>query len=159
MKTFTAAALAEAFEIDRNTMIRALRNTPPDLEKITGRPTYKIVTAAAALERHRRSTGSGAPLGIDTSDDTLAVAYAELDAAIAAMEAVPSLERRRFMAVNIVKPLLAETDSMLRAASIAAGQDAELVHLRADHLGLVMRRAFERPCQWSFDEALHALNT
>ena len=157
MKTFTVAALAEAFEVDRNTMIRALRNTAADLEKTKGRPTYKVATAAKALERHRRGTGT-APASTSPNDQALVAAYAELDAAIAAMEIAPSLEDRRSMAITIVKPLLAETDRMLRAASIAAGDDPELVHLRVDHLQLVMRRGFEGPCEWSFDEANSALN-
>lgn len=157
MKTFTAAAHAEAFEVDRNTMVRALRNTPPDLEKTKGRPTYKVATAARALEKHRGGADTR-PAGIDANDQALATAYTELDAAIASMEAAPSLEDRRSIAVNIVKPLLTTTDRMLRAASIAAGHDPELASLRADHLQLVMMRGFESPCSWTFDQAMSALN-
>jgi hypothetical protein len=158
MKTFTAAALAEAFEVDRSTMVRALRSAPPDLEKTKGRPTYKVSTAAKALERHRRSTGNCiVPASNGNADPAISAAYTKLDAAIADMEAAPSLERRRSVAVNIVKPLLATTDRMLRAAGRAAGHDDELVSLRADHVGLVMLRTFERPCEWSFDEALKAI--
>lgn len=156
MKTFTSAALAESFEVDRSTMVRALRTVPPDLERTKGRPTYKVSTAAKALEKHRRSTGN-APADIETTDPALAAAYATLDAAIAAMEAAPSVQQRRSMAVDVVKPLLRTTDRLLRAAGKAAGDDNELVGLRADHLGLVMLRTFERPCQWSFDEALKAI--
>ena len=153
MKTFSVNAIAELLERDRATVIRALRETPPDATE-RRQPRWKMATAVAALERHNRISSDDIPGG---NDPALATAFARLDGAIAAMEAEPSLERRRSMSINNVKPLLAATDRMLRAAGITAGQDAELVHLRADHLGYVMLRTFVQPCQWSLEDALAAI--
>ena len=153
MKTFSVNAIAELLERDRATVIRALRETPPDATE-RRQPRWKMATAVAALERHNRANSDDTLGG---NDPALAAAYAKLDEAIEAMEIAPSLEDRRSMAINSVKPLLAATDRMLRTAGIVAGQDAELVHLRADHLGFVMLRTFERPCQWSLNEARKAI--
>ena len=59
MQTYSLNALAESFEIDRSTMVRALKNTQPDAEVTSGRPTWKIASAARALESHRRKAGTG----------------------------------------------------------------------------------------------------
>jgi hypothetical protein len=150
MKSFSLNAIAVLLERDRATIVRALRGTPADATE-RGQPRWRMATAVAALERHNHANNE------DDTDPALTAAYAELDAAIAAMEVEPSLERRRSTAITIVKPLLATTDRMLRAASKAAGQDTELVSLRADHLGFVMLRAFERPCEWSREEVLKAI--
>jgi hypothetical protein len=152
MKTFSLNAIAELLERDRATVVRALRGTPADGTE-RGQPRWRMATAVAALEEQNRANHDDT----DSNDPALTAAYAELDAAIAAMEVAPSLERRRSTAVNIVKPMLETTDRMLRAAGKSAGHDPELVSLRADHLGLVMLRAFERPCEWSRDEALKAI--
>jgi hypothetical protein len=153
LKPFSLNAIAELLERDRATIVRALRDVPADaLEK--RQPRWRMATAVAALERRNRADGDDIAGG---TDPALAAAYAKLDAAIVAMEAAPSLKDRRSMAVTVVKPLLATTDRMLRAAGRAAGQDDELVSLRADHLGRVMLRTFEHPCRWSFDEALNAV--
>lgn len=153
LKTFSLNAIAELLERDRATVVRALRGTPADGNE-RGQPRWRMATAVAALERHNRGNHDDTT---DANNPALAAAYAKLDTAIISMEAAPSLERRRSMAVNIVKPLLATTDRLLRAAGKAAGHDDELVSLRADHLGLVMLRTFKRPCGWSLDEALKAM--
>lgn len=147
MKTFSVNAIAELLERDRATVVRALREVPADVKE-RGQPRWRMATAVAALERHHQADDD------DATDPALTAAYKKLDTAIAAMQAAASLERRRCMAINTVKPLLATTDRMIRAAGRAAGHDEELVALRADHLGTVMLREFERPCEWSFEEAL-----
>ena len=60
--THTAHALSELLETDRATMIRCLRPVPPDAQT-RGRPTWRIGTAARALEAHRRKSegGKGGP--------------------------------------------------------------------------------------------------
>jgi len=154
MKTFSLNAIAELLERDRATVVRALRDVPADA--LEGRQQrWKMATAVAALERHNRVGNDDTSTSI--TDPALAAAYAKLDTAITAMELAPSLEGRRTLAVQTVRPLLATADRTLRAVGIAAGHDAELVSLRADHLGLVMLRSFERPCRWSFGEALNAI--
>jgi hypothetical protein len=48
METFPLNNLAEKFEADRSTMVRAMRHVPPDLVKRGNRPTWKVSTAARA---------------------------------------------------------------------------------------------------------------
>jgi hypothetical protein len=60
METHSINSLAMQLEVDRATMQRALKNTPPDL--VTGkRQSFKVSTAARALERHRAASGTGIP--------------------------------------------------------------------------------------------------
>jgi hypothetical protein len=87
MKVFSVNALAELFELDRQTVVRALRGVPED-GKEKNQPRWRMKTAVAAIERHRASndgsTGSG---GIDPA---LAADYAAFDLKFAAMEAAPT---------------------------------------------------------------------
>jgi len=62
MQTYTLNRAAEMLEVDRSTMVRALKNTPPDAEK-GKRQSFKISTAARALERHRAAVGTSTPGG------------------------------------------------------------------------------------------------
>jgi hypothetical protein len=61
METFPPDNLAEIFEVDRSVMVKATRNVPPDLVRKGNRATWKIGTAAKALEVHRRK-GDNRPL-------------------------------------------------------------------------------------------------
>ena len=153
VKTFSINAIAELLERDRATVVRALRDVPADATE-KRQPRWRMAKAVAALERHNHVNDDSVA---GTADWAVTAAYEQLDAAIAAMEAGRSLEDRRSMAIQIVKPLLAKTDRMMREAGRVTGQDAELVALRADHLGLVMLRAFERPCEWTFDDVQKAI--
>ena len=64
MKTYSTNYLAEAFEVDRATATRALRDITPDQEQTRGRPTFKIASFARALELHHlKSESSNASAG------------------------------------------------------------------------------------------------
>jgi hypothetical protein len=58
MKTYSTNFLAEAFEVDRASATRALRDVAPDQESTKDRPTYKISTFAKALELHHLKNAS-----------------------------------------------------------------------------------------------------
>jgi hypothetical protein len=53
-------------DVDRQTMARALKDTPPDAGSAR-KPTYRVSTAVAALDQHRRKpdrrrkSGNGGP--------------------------------------------------------------------------------------------------
>jgi hypothetical protein len=57
-RTYSENYLASAFEIDRQTANRCLRDVAADLEQTKGRPTYKISTFARALEQHHLRNAS-----------------------------------------------------------------------------------------------------
>jgi hypothetical protein len=158
LQTYSVNALAESFEIDRGTMVKALRNVPPDVEKTKGRPLWKISTASNALEAHRRRMGTskggnngGAP------HPRLEAIFAEYDKAEAAMRALKTLgERRR--AARAMVPMIQHMDRMTRKIGIANGHDDELVHLRADVIYRLCLRGFEAACGWSSDEVWKEFN-
>jgi hypothetical protein len=104
MQTFPLNALAEQFEVDRSTMVRAMRGVPPDLVKRGNRPTWKTATAARALEAHRAKTNGG-----NGPDPTLTALYVQFDDAEKAMRALPTLDERR--AARDMVPLIAHVDA------------------------------------------------
>jgi hypothetical protein len=104
MQTFPVNALAEQFEVDRSTMLRAMRNVPPDLVKKGNRPTWKVATAASALEAHRRKQkGGGRSGGRDRKElvGKVEAAYAELDRQFARLESEPDIEKRRALSLEM----------------------------------------------------------
>jgi transposase len=133
METFSVNRLSETLEVDRSTMVRALKNTPPDAEKTPGRPTFKISTAAKALEAHRRAVGTSTPGGgsnyrrmalIDEEEAT----FATLDKQFERLEAEPSIEKRRALSlkmkigatINRLEELFQETNQLDEMGSILA---------------------------------------
>lgn len=77
MKTYSTNFLAEAFEVDRASATRALRDVEPDQETTKDRPTYKIATFARALFQHQaknasNNDGAGGEGPSDTSSLTQA---------------------------------------------------------------------------------------
>jgi hypothetical protein len=148
MKTYSANSIAEQFETDRGVVVRALRNVKADAV-VSGKPQWKIVTAAAALEKHRAKNRGGSATG---PDPDLAKVYAVFDAKFTAMSAAPTLAKRRAMAVKL-GPVLADMDRKVREAGLANGQDGELVHLRADRMFMLALRGFEAPCGWTLGQA------
>jgi hypothetical protein len=157
METFALNRLAESFEVDRSTMVRAMRNVPPDLVKPGNRPTWKTSTAARALERHRRNNDGGASGVSGQIDPQLAALYARFDDADAALRKLKTVDARRKAAVEIA-PIIAKMDALARKVGLANGNDPELVDLRADKLFLLYLRGFEAPCGWSMDETWAAMD-
>jgi hypothetical protein len=153
LQTYPLNALAEQFEVDRSTMVRAMRNVPPDLVKRGNRPTWKTSTAAKALEAHRRKSSGGNGTG---PDPTLTAMFAKYDQLEAAMRALPTLEARR-QAARDMAPFIAELDEASRRIGIRNGQDEELVHLRADAMYQLYLRGIEGPCEWTHEQAFEVM--
>jgi hypothetical protein len=171
MKTHSINAIAGELEIDRQTLIRALRNTEPDAGGETNRPTYKFSTAVRALDNHRLSTGrvdarrarngngtngTHAPEQ-DFQDPLMLIVFADWDEAEARMRSLETLEERRAAAIKMA-PLLFRMDSTTRERAVINGQDPDLAKLRGDKLYLLALRGFERPCAWSLDEVWDAMD-
>jgi hypothetical protein len=147
MKLFSAFAASTLLERDRQTITRALRSTPPD-GKERGAPRWKMSTIVDALEAHGRANGNGTNAGADPG---LAAAYAEFDVKFAAMEAAPTLERRRKLARKL-GPLVSSIDHQLRAHGRAIGVGDELADYRAQEIWRLTLLGFEKPCLWSRSE-------
>jgi hypothetical protein len=158
MQTYSVNSLAEQFEIDRGTMVRALKSVAPDAEKTPGRPTFKISTASRALEAHRRSDGreparSTVRTGVSEKiDPRLQRHYVMFDQADASMRRLKTVEERRKAAIGM-GPQIAQMDALQRQISLENGNDEELTELRSDRLFFLYLRGFEEPCSWSQSEA------
>jgi hypothetical protein len=153
VQTYPANALAEQFECDRSTMLRALRGVPADETKKGNRPCWKVATAAKALEAHRRKQDGVVNLG---PDPTLAALYARYDDAEKAMRALPTLDERRAAARDLV-PLINEVDAASRRIAVRNGQDAELVGYRCDHMLKLYGRGVEGATGWTHDEVMRMI--
>jgi hypothetical protein len=166
MQTFSLNSLSESFECDRGTLVKALRDVPPDFEKSKTRPEWKISTAARALEAHRRSTGradryrtgrSRREHTDGTIDPRLQRHYEAFDQADASMRRLKTVEARRQAAIGM-GPRIAKMDALQRQLSLDAGTDEELTELRSDKLFFLYLRGFEEPCAWSMSEVWAAVD-
>ena len=161
MQTHSVNSLAEEFEVDRGTLVKALRNIPPDAEKTKGRPTWKTSTAMRALEAHRRRVGrvDSPRTGRATTgnrddnwhDPLLMRLFSEWAVAETAMRKLKTLAERRKAAIAL-GPKLAHMDAMSRKRGVENGNDEELTQLRCDQLYRVYLRGFEECCAWTTTE-------
>jgi hypothetical protein len=162
MKTYSLNALAEDFEVDRGTMVKALRNVPSDSEITPGRPTWKISTAGRALEAHRRRTGNGladsSSPDFNPIDPKLQSLYSQLDAADATMRTLPTLIERRAFAVKSLRPIIDATQRMQLIVGSANKQDPEVTGLFSDKLYMLSLRGLETPCGWTQSETWDAMS-
>jgi hypothetical protein len=164
MKTYSLNSLAESFEIDRSTMVRALKNTLPDAEVTPGRPTWKISSAASALEQHRRRTGNSVGNGdgprrsYNPIDPRLQSLYSQLHTAEATLRALPTLAKRRAAAIKSLRPIIDATQRMQQIVGKSNGQDPEIAGLISDDLYMLALRGLEEPCQWTMSETWAAMS-
>jgi hypothetical protein len=101
MKLFSAFAAAELLERDRQTIARALRNTPPD-GKEKNQPRWKLSTIIAAVERHGRPNDSGNNVNANVQGrrlgdigDELEQLHEELDSTIKLVRSLPDMDAKQ----------------------------------------------------------------
>jgi hypothetical protein len=153
-KLFSAFAASELLEKDRQTIARALRNTPPDGQE-RGSPRWKMSTIVAAMERHSRANGSDTTTG---PNPELQALYRKFDLAFAAMQRLPNLQGRR-TAARKLRPLIATMNRSFREHAKATGVADDVVSTRADLLIGDYVHGFETPCGWSGTECWENLDT
>jgi hypothetical protein len=95
MKLSSVNALAELFELDRQTVVRALRGVASD-GKERGQPRYRMKTAVKAIERHSHasngiSASARGPDRLGVIADELEPLHEELDAAIKLVRSLPDM--------------------------------------------------------------------
>jgi len=157
MQTFSLNSLSESLECDRGTMVKALRDVPPDFEKSKTRPEWKMSTASRALETHRRSIGRvpsrpNARVAVNNEiDPRLQRHYVMFDRADASMRRLKTVEERRKAAIGM-GPQIEQMDALQRQISLENGNDEELTELRSDRLFFLYLRGLEHPCSWSQSE-------
>jgi hypothetical protein len=147
MQTFPLNALAEQFEVDRGTILRAMRNVPADLVKPGNRPTWKVATAARALEAHRqkaleaqRRKNEGTNGNGQTRQQLASQIEADFetfDAGFTKLKAEPDLERRRKLneRLGVGGRMIGSLDRRMNEANAALdeGEDGMFAFV-GDHL-------------------------
>jgi hypothetical protein len=152
MKTlFSAFAASELLEKDRQTIVRALRNTKPDGQE-RGQPRWKMSTIVTAMERHNRANG-----GDNGTTGANPPEFAVFDLAFDKLEALPTLAARRKRAVQLV-PLIDDMITALRTRGREAGEGWEVTGIRGDRVYQLTLAGFQGPCQWSHDQVWTNLN-
>jgi hypothetical protein len=115
MKTYSTNYLAEAFEVDRASATRALRDCAPDLEQTAGRPTYKIATFHRALVAHAAKNASNNDGAADGASDTSSLTQARVRIALASAEAK---ERINAVAAGNFCDVVAAVDCFARTMAV-----------------------------------------
>jgi hypothetical protein len=146
MLTHPANALAEMLEIDRSTMLKALRSTQPDLVKKGNRPTWRIGTASKALmvykqklvdEKRRKEGGNGGSLTRRQQlANQLEADFEAFDIVYARLKAEPNLQRRRKLDEELgAGKMFGGLDRLAREsnATLGEGEDS-LFNYVWDHL-------------------------
>jgi hypothetical protein len=146
MQMFSINRLAEMFERDRSTIVRALRGVPRDGGS-ADRPQYTVATTNRALQDHFAAKSSKSDV-----DPTLQAQFDELEAQHDAIQNAPTLAERRKLARSFFR-FLAEVESAMRADGKRSGEDARLTGLRcAEHTRLYVTTS-RHALGWNFDEA------
>ncbi|MGY4496961.1 hypothetical protein ACVWYH_000888 [Bradyrhizobium sp. GM24.11] len=150
---FSINRAADLLERDRATLVRALRRTPPDAyQNGQRRYTMKTITDALAVKAQpRRETGKFRDrysIGRSKALDGLRLMF---EKGIAAIEAEPSFDRRREMAVALV-PVLSEYQALYldigRSVRIA---DDDALGARADLIWSEMMSEVSAAAEWPRD--------
>jgi hypothetical protein len=116
------------------------------------------------LEQHRQKTGNSvgnsdsAGHGYNPIDTKLQSLYSHLDAADAMLRALPKLAKRQAFAIKSLRPIIDETQRMLKIVGDANGQDPEFTGLISDKLFMLALRGLEKPCEWTQSETWDAMN-
>ena len=162
-KLFSAFAASELLGRDRQTLVRCLRNVPPD-GKERGAPRWAMDTIFAAMEKHNRNNeGNGGSNNYTNGHGNSGnvpnpPAYAAFDVAFAALEKLPTLEARRKAAIKIM-PTLHAMIAALVVQGREVGQHPEHTDLRGQAVYRMTMIGFQGPCEWSHDQVWKNLNS
>jgi hypothetical protein len=175
METFPLNSLAEQFECDRGTMVRAMRGVAPDLVKPGNRPGWKVATAARALEAHRKkaweekrqkeleaqrrkeeasttkttTSRNGETMVLTGVAAQCAIAFDAYDKAQDKLQAIKTIEARRAFARAELGPIAREALALMRERDTKNGLHEQHVELRNQEIFRLMVRSIEGPCGWS----------
>ncbi|WP_456658469.1 hypothetical protein [Bradyrhizobium sp. JR3.5] len=144
MKLMSAFGAADALELDRQTVRRALRHVRPDGHE-NKQPRWRLKTIIDAVDRHLgRNSGAVVPTALDAL-------FEAFDTGCRALEGLPDLEARRREACRLMAALV-ELDAAMRADARARREDELRASLRCDEHFRIAMRNFERPCGWTQEQ-------
>ena len=117
METYSPNYLARAFDIDRATAVRVVKDIEPDQQKTNGRPTFTIATFARALELHRLANASNNDGGTESASASASLTAARTRIAVASAEAkelANHITRGNFISRDVMLDLLTPTFLTMR---------------------------------------------
>ncbi|MGY3496756.1 hypothetical protein [Bradyrhizobium sp. USDA 4502] len=153
MKLMSAFGAADALELDRQTVRRALRHVRPDGHE-NKQPRWRLKTIIDAVDRYfGRNSAAVAP----TATTALDALFEAFDTGCKRLDGLPNLEVRRREARRLMAALV-ELDAAMRADARARREDELRASLRCDEHFRIAMRNFEKPCEWTLDECWSILN-
>jgi hypothetical protein len=164
---YSINAAAETLERDRRTVKKALKNTKPD-KLVNRQPRWRLKTILNALSELPGSHNANVSLQpvvhhnwLDPAnwrDSRIQTSITEFNAALAEMEAIPDMAKRRAFAVAKLAPLIDSHDrdfGRWETDNPAPGRfwnDKDSVSCRVTTLWDQERDAVQDACGWSGDE-------
>jgi hypothetical protein len=159
MYEFSLNKLAGMLDVDRATLLRALKDTPADAGS-ERKPLFRVSTAIKALDHHRgkpdrrrKPDNGGGEVTLD-----LATRFAKLDQLRERVEQAPTIrEARRIMRTEFF-PTLAETNRAMREHAEMVGEDGRLTGLRVAEHERIQIVTLREPCRWNVEQMLEEFN-
>lgn len=146
MQMYSVNRLAEMFQRDRSTIVRALRGVPREGGS-ADRPQYTVATMSRALQDHfAAKSGGEAPLNYDLRGQ-----FDDLDEQYRHVQNGPTLEDRRERARSFF-PLVADVEAAMFADAKRAGEDARNARLRAIEHTRLNVLTLRETLGWNSDE-------
>lgn len=146
MQMFSINRLAEMFQRDRSTVVRALRGLPRDGGS-SDRPQYTVATASRALEEHfAAKSGRDAAINHDLQQklDVLDLQYM-------AVQTAPTLAERRKRAPAFFR-LVAQVEAAMYADAKRNGEDPFVAALRVNEHSRLNVLTLRNVLSWNSDE-------
>jgi hypothetical protein len=157
---FSVNRLASMLDVDRQTMVRALKDTAADAgsEK---KPLFRVSTAVAALDRHRgkpdrrRKQSDGGDVAFNRELERM---FLRLDELRDKIEATPTVEGRLTLLRERFFSLVSETCRAMRADGESIGEDDVRLSLRVDAFERMQVITMRHLVGWNTDRVLFEYN-
>jgi hypothetical protein len=162
MDEFSINRLASMLDVDRATLLRALKDTPADAGS-EPKPLFRVSRAVKALDHHRgkldrrrKSDNGGGAVTVD--QQRMFVMFVRLDDLHGKIEGAETVEERRRLMREEFFPLLPATTTAMREDSKQSGEDERYGGLRIHEHERMQLVTLRHCCGWNSDEVLHEFN-
>jgi hypothetical protein len=160
MDEFSINRLSTMLDCDRQTLVRALKDTPADAGT-ERKPLFRVSTAIKALDQRRgkpdrrRKPGNGGGGNVDVELQRMFIRLDDLHDKIVGAATIE--ERRQIMRGEFF-PLLSATTTAMYKDSSRSGEDEGYAGLRIGEHERVQLVTLRECCGWHSDEVLAAYN-
>ena len=157
---FSISAASDALKRSRRTITKALASVKPAAVR-SGLKLWRMADIIDAVNRNTQvpiltTARQGNEVLSGIAAETF-FAFERYDAAMKAMESLPTLAERR-KAAHALEPIVREALDLMRQRDVDAGLHPEHVELKNDRVLLLMVRGLEGACEWTSGEAWACLD-